>query len=193
MAAVLRAGCRAHETAARYGGEEFAVLLPATGPVVARGVAERLRLAIERRDWPHGPVTASFGVATMTARTSAPGNLVEEADLALYQSKHKGRNQVTHSLDVGDRPEVRSWNIPEVEGSAPDLADQAAKVSWDDAGITSPRDRAGVKLTEAYDDIVDSLSIALNLRDDETSGHSRRVTALTMKMARSLDFRAVSY
>ena len=65
VADVLRGVTRGHDTVARHGGEEFAVLLPGTGPEVARGMAERLREAVERRAWPHRPVTASFGVATI--------------------------------------------------------------------------------------------------------------------------------
>ena len=43
IADVLRSTTRAHDTVAHHGGEEFTVLLPVTGPVVARGMAERLR------------------------------------------------------------------------------------------------------------------------------------------------------
>jgi PleD family two-component response regulator len=138
VAEVLRTGCRAHDTAARYGGEEFVVLLPATGPVVARGMAERLRLAVERRDWPDCLVTASFGVATMTARTCRPGDLVEQADLALYHSKHHGRNQFTHMTDLGGRPKVGAWKIPEPKCSPPIQADPAVEDPWNDLGLSPP-------------------------------------------------------
>ena len=75
IADVLRSTTRAHDTVARHGGEEFTVLLPVTGPVVARGMAERLRETIEQRDWPHRSVTASFGVASMTLKTGqGPGS-----------------------------------------------------------------------------------------------------------------------
>ena len=80
VADALRSVTRGHDTVARYGGEEFAVLLPGTGPDVARGMAERLREAIERRAWPHRPVTASFGVATTTPGTGAAQELVDQAD-----------------------------------------------------------------------------------------------------------------
>jgi putative nucleotidyltransferase with HDIG domain len=151
-------------------------------------MAERLRLAVERRAWPHGPVTASFGVATMTARTRQSKILVEQADFALYHSKNHGRNQVSHMTDLDKRPEAGASRILVPKCSRPDLADPAVEDPWNDPRLSPPLDHAGGRLAEAYDNIVDGLSKALNLHDSETSEHSRRVTSLTMKMARSLDF-----
>ena len=104
IAEALRGVTRAHEMVARYGGEEFAVLLPGSGPDVARRTAERLREAVERRPWPLRPVTASFGVATAAPVTGVPQRLVVEADLALYDSKRDGRDRVTHYTDIVDGP-----------------------------------------------------------------------------------------
>ncbi len=102
IADIIRGSTRIHDMAARYGGEEFIILLPMTGPVVARTLAERLRKSIEERDWPHCGVTASFGVATMTSKTLESRILLEEADRALYISKDRGRNCVTHYADLSD-------------------------------------------------------------------------------------------
>jgi len=76
IADVLRSTTRAHDTVARHGGEEFTVLLPVTGPVVARSMAEWLRETIDQRDWPHRSITASFGVATMSLKTGKALDLV---------------------------------------------------------------------------------------------------------------------
>jgi GGDEF domain-containing protein len=59
-------------------------------------VAERLRSAIAERNWPHRPVTASFGVATSGPDTADPSTLVDHADQALYLSKELGRNRSSH-------------------------------------------------------------------------------------------------
>jgi diguanylate cyclase (GGDEF)-like protein len=86
--------------AARYGGEELAVLLPGLGLDRALQVAEQLRagieaLAIPNRDAPLGRLTASVGVAAMLPGVGqTPEELIETADLALYQAKDKGRNRV---------------------------------------------------------------------------------------------------
>jgi len=111
VAASLRRGlARPSDLAARYGGEEFAVLLPATGQVGARYVAERLRqaileMAMAHCDNPGGAVTISAGVHTFGA---APGDTVEaagfvaEADALLYRAKMGGRNRVCSDLDTAD-------------------------------------------------------------------------------------------
>jgi len=48
--------------------------------------------------------------------------------------------------------------------------------------------QANENLTSAYDATIESLAMALNLRDYETEGHSRRVTALTLHLAKILGF-----
>ncbi len=87
------------DTVARYGGEEFAVLLPETGLAGAGRFGDRVREAIEREPLNHEgrdlPITISVGVAC-TAVTSCQNQseLIRAADLALYEAKEGGRNQV---------------------------------------------------------------------------------------------------
>jgi diguanylate cyclase (GGDEF)-like protein len=104
VALVLAEGVRAYDVAARYGGEEFAVLLPATNAHDALAVSERLRQAIASRDWPFRAVSASFGIATTHAQVLYSGQLVAEADRALYLSKVRGRNRVTHYHEMAESP-----------------------------------------------------------------------------------------
>jgi diguanylate cyclase (GGDEF)-like protein len=58
--------------------------------------AERVRLRIEQRftSGAMAGITASFGVAGYSAETPTSQSLVEAADVALYESKHAGRNRV---------------------------------------------------------------------------------------------------
>lgn len=104
VAAVLQGGARGHDVVARFGGEEFAILLPGTDRDGATAMAERVRRELETRPWPVREVTASFGVATMPHRDADPGALaallLESADMALYHSKRRGRNRVTHADDL---------------------------------------------------------------------------------------------
>lgn len=102
VATAIRQSVRASDLAARYGGEEFVVVLPNTDATVAIKIAERVRESIEMQEIPHTAslvdniVTLSGGVAILesTAQIS-PEFLIEKADQALYQAKHKGRNCVT--------------------------------------------------------------------------------------------------
>jgi diguanylate cyclase (GGDEF)-like protein len=90
----IRKRLRAYDLAYRLGGEEFLVVLPGATPEHAAEVAEDLRAAIADMPVAGLHVTMSFGVAA-----SAPGefdyeSVFYEADLALYEAKHGGRNQV---------------------------------------------------------------------------------------------------
>ena len=96
VAELLSSALRANELIARYGGEEFALLLPNTSREDATSTAERLRAMLSASTWQHRPITASFGVATSVGGHVDPSLLVSEADQAMYISKSRGRNCVTH-------------------------------------------------------------------------------------------------
>ncbi|MCP3912404.1 MAG: GGDEF domain-containing protein [Actinomycetia bacterium] len=94
VAGVLEAAVRGDDIAYRYGGEEFSILLPGATREVARGVAERIRLAVAATVFSElgGSITVSVGVTTAAGVGSA--DLVRRADEALYDAKRSGRNRV---------------------------------------------------------------------------------------------------
>ncbi len=89
---------RSRDVFARIGGEEFVILLPDETIERAKAVAEHLREKIANYDFSaqeiDTQVTASFGVATLTASIDDFDALIAAADMAMYQAKSQGRNQV---------------------------------------------------------------------------------------------------
>lgn len=87
---------------ARYGGEEFVCLLPETDLTGAMLVAELLRQQVYSEQIPHGDssvasmVTVSLGVACVQGSAEMDvTRLLGLSDAQLYESKSKGRNQVS--------------------------------------------------------------------------------------------------
>ena len=95
MAHVLSETCRATDHLFRWGGEEFLLILPMTDAVGAAAVGEKIRANVERETLRGAiPVTVSVGASVSQSGQSIDA-LLEDADGALYRSKHTGRNRVT--------------------------------------------------------------------------------------------------
>lgn len=88
---LLTKNLREVDTVARFGGEEFILLLPDTDKRGAVAVAEKLRHLVQEnlRD-----ITVSIGVAGFPDDVKDMDDLIDHADIALYQAKDSGRNQV---------------------------------------------------------------------------------------------------
>lgn len=97
FAAVLREAAGDHFAVARLGGEEFAVFLPGIEAASARLFAESVRTGFAGRAMPMLPegvrATVSIGVAQMEA-DETEAEVLRRADLALYEAKREGRDQV---------------------------------------------------------------------------------------------------
>lgn len=99
VAAVLQVHTRQEDTAARYGGEEFAVVMHDTNAKEAFEAAERIRQAVEERDFPKeenqpgGGLTVSIGVSTFPDNAKNKDTLLRKADMALYKAKQAGRDR----------------------------------------------------------------------------------------------------
>lgn len=88
---------RKEDIIARIGGEEFAILLVGTPLSQGREIVERLREKIEQTPirLKQGElfVTCSFGLVGLESRHQDIFAALSEADEALYEAKHAGRNQ----------------------------------------------------------------------------------------------------
>jgi two-component system, sensor histidine kinase LadS len=97
---IFQQHARKSDVLARYGGEEFVALLPNTDFHEAEQTAERLRQMIEDAmmliDGQTVRLTVSIGVATnqISSEIEDLGMLLKNADAALYEAKHNGRNRV---------------------------------------------------------------------------------------------------
>ena len=82
----------------RFGGEEFCCLLPETDLQSAMIMAERIRKAIEKKEFNYNDavirITVSLGVHEFRGDIDSPDTLLRTADEALYKAKEAGRNQV---------------------------------------------------------------------------------------------------
>lgn len=98
FASLLEADRRAEDVLARVGGEEFALVLPGANVERAMDIAENLCSRLERTPLEVNgkplEMTASFGVAMISARDKNLSDVVIRADRALYRSKRAGRNRV---------------------------------------------------------------------------------------------------
>jgi diguanylate cyclase (GGDEF)-like protein len=101
---------RSGELAARYGGEEFVLILPQLSIEAVNGISEKIRQHVETVKIAHAPdaihpyVTVSIGVAIVVDKKinlkesktcTRLEDFIEAADKEMYESKEKGRNQVS--------------------------------------------------------------------------------------------------
>ncbi|MGR0161576.1 putative bifunctional diguanylate cyclase/phosphodiesterase [Paenarthrobacter nitroguajacolicus] len=92
----IRSAVRENDVVTRLGGDEFAVLLPATPLSRATAVGNRILAALEPNiDLGNNSVRcgASLGLRTAEAHHTLE-DLLQEADLALEESKNEGRNKL---------------------------------------------------------------------------------------------------
>jgi len=108
VAALLRAQTREGDILARFGGEEFILGLPSTGVEGAKLLADRICEETRRLRWRAGDeevdITVSIGISCLSrlpAEQRRGGDsetllneLLKQADIALYEAKKHGRDQV---------------------------------------------------------------------------------------------------
>ena len=104
VATTIRGTLRAHDRAYRFGGEELLLVLPGATAAEAVAAAERVRAAVEAAGMEHPAgndrvLTVSIGVASGKA---GYGELLAQADAALYEAKHSGRNRVVSTIADAD-------------------------------------------------------------------------------------------
>jgi diguanylate cyclase (GGDEF)-like protein len=104
IASMLRRSLRSSDIVCRYGGDEFVAVLPQMGLAKAVEISERIRKSVAQNSFDSDGVllatSVSVGFATWPDHTNDIKQLMVLADASLYDSKHKGRNQVTHAGEL---------------------------------------------------------------------------------------------
>jgi diguanylate cyclase (GGDEF)-like protein len=111
-------GCeamRSRDLFSRLGGEEFVALLPNTSIAEAKAIAERIKEKISTFDFQllgcGQQVTVSLGVVCLCQLNNEAENsfdtLLHAADLAMYQAKARGKNQVISYDAIANESERR--------------------------------------------------------------------------------------
>ncbi|MCL1139718.1 GGDEF domain-containing protein [Shewanella pneumatophori] len=99
VVAVIKPLIRDGDIFTRMGGEEFALFLPYSNEQAAIDIADRCKKVIEEIDSKYSghqfKLSASFGVSSNLVDDLSLDPILKRADLALYASKHAGRNRVT--------------------------------------------------------------------------------------------------
>lgn len=98
MGEALRDALRASDVFARLGGEEFCVVLGNMTGQTVQEIGERIRRRFQRQTAQLGQIdgcTLSIGMAVADPGTTPLAELMAQADLALYRSKARGRDQLS--------------------------------------------------------------------------------------------------
>ncbi len=100
-AGLIKESLRGSDDIFRVGGEEFIIVLSDTDLAGAKLLAERIRNSIESHilayDMETIRITASLGIYDLHEDDTAD-TLIKNADIAMYNAKHNGRNQVSSAI-----------------------------------------------------------------------------------------------
>jgi diguanylate cyclase (GGDEF)-like protein len=114
VSAAIKQSVRQGEIVARYGGDEFVVLFPETRPETAVQRGEKIRLRIppiiagSRGRQQAVPVTISVGVASLPADGVDGLEVLNQADVRLYEAKHAGRDAVVGPAPQAEPPAAQA-------------------------------------------------------------------------------------
>lgn len=111
-------------------------------------------------------------------------SLLQEEDFVAYagvplvaRGEVKGIMEIYHRAPLDPDPEwMRFLEALGTEGA----------IAIDNAALYSQLQRSNAELTLAYDATLEGWGRALELRDEETEGHTERVTEMTLRLARTM-------
>lgn len=102
---------RYRDVFARLGGEEFVAILPNTDIAKAKAIAVRVIEKITQYRFDaqgvNYNITISIGVASLKDTNAVFDDIIHAADLAMYQAKAQGQNQMVSYESISDAQERR--------------------------------------------------------------------------------------
>lgn len=91
---IIRSCIRDSDIAARWGGEEIAIYLPQAKMHQAAQVADRIRSRVYQETDPQVSISCGLSEWNWEDEKVSVESLFYRADMALYEAKHAGRNQI---------------------------------------------------------------------------------------------------
>ncbi len=146
-------------------------------PAVALGEGAAGKAALTRSPV---QVNASSPTEPPCGRTAA---LLDQGLVVSYAVPLVAKGLVKGVLEVSHRSHLDTSS--EWADFLESLADQAA-IATDNAALFAELQTSNAEMTLAYDATIEGWSRALDLRDRETEGHTRRVTELSVRVAQAL-------
>ena len=114
MSRRLAAATRRVDVVARFGGDEFVAFAEVDSEAEAMDMAERFRSVLSAPFQVGGReviLTASVGVVVTADGTESATLLLHEADLAMYEAKHAGRDRVVLSKSRARAIAKEKWGL----------------------------------------------------------------------------------
>lgn len=170
IASIIKTKSREVDICGRYGGEEFMVLSNLTGTNALK-YAAKLHSAIESYKFTCNDktvrITVSIGIAEYQKNIKTKQEMIERADIALYQAKKDGRNLIRlwKSIDHQDNESIAVNEIKELKHKFQDLS---------------------IKMRNTYMESINALIKAVDAKDPLACEHSRNVSVYSVEIARYL-------
>jgi PAS domain S-box-containing protein len=167
--------CRPHQVTLEYAAHKGYRSPVATGPAQRLDAGPAGRAVLEGRTQ-HLPDPSGVP-ATLPEIARAEGFVSYWAVPLVAKGQINGVLEVGHRSDRDPDPEWLEF--------LETLAGQAA-IAIDNAALFEGLRRSNLELSLAYDATIVGWSMAMDLRDHETEGHSQRVTEMTLRLARAM-------